>query len=454
MQINYTQDEDVMRLSVEGYKSIAQKRSIEVKGLTIIAGANSSGKSSFMQPFLILKQTLENNTDDSTLVINGENTNLTESSQIFCNITKKEEFSIYIEYHKDKRETGLKEESKATFSYDKNNGFTISESSLKSAGKEIKITPRMNQDEISEMVSIFRKNDKQFDNVYKNFDKSDFIMDHKISNDKPFLSLDIKPRKVKEQQNINFGIGFGFNPNGALEDLAKKIIHIPGVRSTPERQYKIQGFNKRYQGRFDKYTASILYKWNAKDKSKIKELNNIINSLGLGGDISTKKINEAQVCIEMSLTSKYKNSKDKVNVSDVGFGLSQILPIIVAVIQANNDHIIYIEQPEIHLHPKAQFKLATVLSDYANKGKKMIIETHSSIFIRGLQIEVAEGRLSKDSVSLNWFTQDSDGATVVSEAMFDDNGTFGDWPSDFDETYLEVESKYLDAVEKNLGLNN
>ncbi|MDC5270391.1 AAA family ATPase, partial [Acinetobacter baumannii] len=62
-----------MRVSVENYKSIYKKMSISINGMTIIAGSNSSGKSSFMQPFMILKQTVENNSDGESLIINGEN---------------------------------------------------------------------------------------------------------------------------------------------------------------------------------------------------------------------------------------------------------------------------------------------------------------------------------------------------------------------------------------------
>ena len=61
-----------MRLSVEGYKSIASKQTLKFDGLTVLAGANSSGKSSFMQPFLILKQTVENHYDSGSLELYGE----------------------------------------------------------------------------------------------------------------------------------------------------------------------------------------------------------------------------------------------------------------------------------------------------------------------------------------------------------------------------------------------
>jgi len=60
-----------MKLSVEGYKSIASKQELRFDGLTILSGANSSGKSSFMQPFLVLKQTIENHYDAGSLVLYG-----------------------------------------------------------------------------------------------------------------------------------------------------------------------------------------------------------------------------------------------------------------------------------------------------------------------------------------------------------------------------------------------
>lgn len=85
-----------MRLSVEGYKSIASKQELNFDGLTILSGANSSGKSSFMQPFLILKQTIENHYDSGTLILYGENAKLTDSAQIISKVPgyNKKSFSV------------------------------------------------------------------------------------------------------------------------------------------------------------------------------------------------------------------------------------------------------------------------------------------------------------------------------------------------------------------------
>jgi len=87
-----------MKLSIEGYKSIASKRELEFNGLTVLAGANSSGKSSFMQPLLILKQTMENHYDTGSLLIDGSNIKLTDSSQIISKVpgySKKNFLSIW-----------------------------------------------------------------------------------------------------------------------------------------------------------------------------------------------------------------------------------------------------------------------------------------------------------------------------------------------------------------------
>src|ERR1700733_11010369 len=73
----------ITRIAVEGFKSIAKRQEIEIAPLTILAGANSSGKSSIMQPLLMLKQTLEATYDPGPLKIDGPNVTFTSSDQFF-----------------------------------------------------------------------------------------------------------------------------------------------------------------------------------------------------------------------------------------------------------------------------------------------------------------------------------------------------------------------------------
>jgi predicted ATPase len=429
----------LMRVSVENYKSIYKKMSININGMTVIAGSNSSGKSSFMQPFMILKQTVENNSDGESLIINGENASLTEGHQLFCKKdSKNKSFSVYMEKEKsDKNEI-----SKIEFGYSKKDGFTAIESS----NNDFLLKKGMNHTEINLLVDKLKEQDEFFKNVFEKMGE-DTPLIPKMKSKRSFLSIEFSPESTPDIKQHIFS--FGISPTGNIEEFVGKIIHIPGIRSNPERQYKIERYNKRFQGRFDKYTASIIYNWGLKEKKKLETLISLISELGLASNIKAQKVNEAHISLNIS---RYFGAEDNdvVDLSDVGFGLSQILPILIAIIEANKDNIIYIEQPEIHLHPLAQYKLANILCRYVKKGKKLVIETHSSIFIRGLQTEVVKGNISNKEVSLNWFSQDSFGETKVSESEIDEIGAFGDWPSDFDDTYLKADSEYLDAIEKRL----
>src|ERR1044072_5583240 len=78
--------EGITQITVSGFKSISDKQSIEIRPLTILAGANSSGKSSIMQPLLLLKQTLEATYDPGPLLINGPNVRFTSIDQLLSSI--------------------------------------------------------------------------------------------------------------------------------------------------------------------------------------------------------------------------------------------------------------------------------------------------------------------------------------------------------------------------------
>jgi len=431
-----------VRISVENYKSISKKMSININGMTIIAGANSSGKSSFMQPFMILKQTLENNSDGQALIINGENANLTESQQIFCKKNKnKKSFSLSWENFNKKKE--VIESSKIEFGYTSKEGFTA----LEASNNDITIKKGMSVEELETVLEPLKEKEGFLKEIFQSM-KSENKLIPRLKTEKSFLCIEMVPEKfLKKRQHV---FSFGITPAGNIQDFVEKLIHIPGIRSNPERQYKIERYNKKYQGRFDKYTASIIYNWGEKENKKLEELISIIKELGLASNITAKKINEAHISLHISRHLK-SNRNDTVDLSDVGFGLSQVLPILIAVIEANKDNIIYIEQPEIHLHPLAQYKLANILCRYVKKGKKIIIETHSSIFIRGLQTEVAKKNISSNEFSLNWFSQNETGETSIFESEVDEFGAFGDWPADFDDIYLEADTNYLNAVEERLS---
>ncbi len=176
--------------------------------------------------------------------------------------------------------------------------------------------------------------------------------------------------------------------------------------------------------------------------------------LGLSNFVIAERVGSTvEVYVNRLPKATSPHSRDRVNIADVGLGVSHTLPVVVALHAALPGQSVYLEQPEIHLHPRAQRAMAEVLANAAKRGVKVIVETHSDLILLGVQTLVAQGKLSPDLVKLHWFNRNpKDGATTIASADLDADGRFGDWPQDFDETSLDANSRYLDAVGSNHGL--
>jgi predicted ATPase len=205
-----------------------------------------------------------------------------------------------------------------------------------------------------------------------------------------------------------------------------------------------------FPGTFENYTASIIARWQTEKKEdKIAQLSSDLERLGLTWKVSAKRVDDTQVELQVGRrpSGSRNGSRDMVNIADVGFGVSQTLPVLVALHAAKPGQLVYLEQPEIHLHPRAQAAMAKVLADAAKRGVRVVAETHSSLLLLGVQTLVAEGELPPELVKLHWFTRDNDGVTTVRSAELDEAGAFGEWPEDFADVALDAQSRYLDAVE-------
>ena len=91
--------------------------------------------------------------------------------------------------------------------------------------------------------------------------------------------------------------------------------------------------------------------------------------------------------------------------TNIGFGISYVLPIIVTGLIAKKGSFMIVENPEAHLHPSAQSKIGRFLAMVANAGVKVIVETHSDHVINGLQISAASGEIDFNKISINFFSQ-------------------------------------------------
>ena len=115
--------------------------------------------------------------------------------------------------------------------------------------------------------------------------------------------------------------------------------------------------------------------------------------------------------------------------TNVGFGLSYVLPVVAALL-APAGALCLIENPEAHLHPRGQTRMAELAVRAAAAGVQVIVETHSDHFLDGVRIAVRDGVVGPTDTRFHYFEQE-DGQTVVSTPQIDSNGRLSRWPDGF-----------------------
>ena len=140
------------------------------------------------------------------------------------------------------------------------------------------------------------------------------------------------------------------------------------------------------------------------------------------------------------------------NITDVGFGASQLLPVIVAGYFAPEKSVLILEQPEIHLHPTAQNKLGDLLIAISRGNKKLIVETHSEHLLERIQRRIAEGVFAASKIGLYYCEPTKRGAKIR-RIEIDEFGRLGeDLPKGFlEESYTESKEHLRAIVNKTAG---
>ena len=422
--------EGITKIAVSGFKSLAEECAIDIRPLTILAGANSSGKSSIMQPLLMLKQTLEVPFDPGPLWLEGPNVQFTSAEQFLSKLVDKkgtDRFQIRIETLK--RDFFI---SVRTVFKKGPKGIEIVEMTKIEIKHEL--LPPKNVTLYPEMSSKEIKSLADQGLIPKGLIPQRF---EAVGRSRCFLCLESQDGRMS------------FEVTHDLEFHIFNTIHLPGLRGNPERTYKPTSTGPRYPGTFEHYVASIIHEWQETTDERLKTLADALHTLGLTGQVGTERIGDTRIELQVGrLPHQGTGETDMVSIADVGFGVSQVLPVLVALIVAQPGQLVYLDEPELHLHPRAQVALAQVLADAAKRGVRVVAETHSSLLLLAVQTLVAEGKLSPELVRLHWFTRGENGATKIDTADLDEAGAYGDWPEDFDDVDLKTQSRYLDAADR------
>ena len=264
-------------------------------------------------------------------------------------------------------------------------------------------------------------------------------------------SLKIGELNLSEEQILDF------NPENIPEDYEhylRSINYLGPLRSAPQRLYQILSGSDSSQGITGiqgEYSANVLY-----HNTDIREqVNDCFNQFKVLYELDVIKWGEASLAGEYLTIALYpldkdgiriRNNKDEevaVTLADVGYGINQILPVIIEGVASQEGSIICVEQPEIHLHPRLQANIADLMidtiADEPGKRKQWIVETHSELLILRLQRHIREGKIKPEDISVLYVDpndESTEGSAIIHLRMDEEGDFIDDWPGGFFEEDL------------------
>lgn len=479
------QSRTIKSFTISGITSYRFPRRVVVRPLTILSGKNSAGKSGAIKSLLLLKQTLDHAVDAGPLLVAGPNVVFTSLDQLFTRIPNSEQESVLaidIEMPNGRL--------KLTFTRDSQSGFSLSKQLYEfddlwglDSKDRLVLSPEVDTDYIAEQIPStarvvalesaqdFRTyaqtsawaqaqslmgdwwltaSQQQRDDAEEGFEDH-FQRELKqlwvVDRHRCFLSASLSSFFLSNRFD-HHTIDPANAPGSNFADAIKQLIHVPATRINNFRTNPPAEVSKSFQGTFEHYTASVIAKWEHDADERLEKLTRSLRDLDLTSSISTSRISDVEVEVRVARlgSAGLRDKDDMVSLADVGVGVSYVLPVLVALEAASPGQFLYLEHPESHLHPRAEYRLAKALSQAAKRGVRVVVETHSALLLLHIQTLVAKGELEASDVAFHWFTLDKGGFTNIDFVQPDEQGRTGDWPEDFADTEMNAHSAFLRAV--------
>jgi predicted ATPase len=477
----------IKALSIKNFKSFQDSGKIEIKPIMLLIGPNSSGKTSFIQFLLAIKQTLESRAKENPILINGRYVELgTFRDLIFSHDDSNElEFDFYVETKDlDKEIFTILEQSNEDIEYLHNYLLNEIQSDyvdiLNILNDKLYEIPQIKERVKNTDLSLLRLNiliswekseRKMVLSEYKIYDKNDTLLVkvnndiiHLFIQDKPVTDIELKLsnlffeeiivkhyspfQEFKTYSYIEFSMIFNSLSRDVVKAFSKffdNIYYLGPLREYPKRHYLASGEVHHDVGFRGEFFVDVLYRTTLEENKAnnlLKSLNNWMKKFNLAYEIKLSEITQENI-YSLVLVDPY--SKIPVNITDVGFGVSQVLPILVEGFHLKPGSTIIVEQPEIHLHPRVQAELGDLFIEFYKEGKFSIIETHSEHLILRIQRRIAEGKIKNSDVGIYYFEPTKNGTRII-EMEIDEMGMIKNWPRGFFEDDFVESYKHIEAI--------
>lgn len=360
------------RLDLQYFKCFKQLK-LPLAELTLLSGTNASGKSSVIQSLVLLHQTMREHEWSTRLMLNGDSIKLGTVSDVIDKVHGRRTFGI-----------GLIDREQSYWWH-----FLGERSEMSMA---------------VDCVSVGQ-----------------------VSNEQPKSLRYLLPP----------------NENGIKSSLAERLCgltYITAERIGPREVYALEDRQiASVVGPAGEHAVSVLH-W-GRDNPVLKEIvipgvaNTMLRQVEErmrmffpGCALSVQQVPQAN-----AVTLGLRNSEDTDfhRPIHVGFGLTQVLPIVIAALSSVKGDILLIENPEVHLHPAGQALMGQFLADVAQAGVQVIVETHSDHVLNGIRRSVKAERIKPEQIAIHFFRSRSEEIAQVISPSIDNSGNIDTWPDGF-----------------------
>ena len=426
------------RLKLTNFKSWSEA-DVKFGRITGLFGTNSSGKSSFIQFLLLLKQTRESSDRAAALDLNGRLVELGTAEDVIHAHDSKLGMAFDLEFEHRNRpedkalmrlidsanETALNRAVRARLQVYKG---AFRSRSLTHCFGDAKFRLKRND-----------KSDTDFDLLADTPDRS-FSFERTRGRRWPLPGAVMTYRFPDQARTYFTNSGFLADLEAAFEAALDKIYYLGPVRDYPQRDYLWSRSRPRDVGVMGERTIdAIVAAEDAGERQNIKKhghkqpfsrvIAHWLRELGLVDEFRVVEV--AKGSNRWKTTVRTVAGGAEVMLTDVGFGVSQVLPAIVLLHCVPEGSTVLLEQPEIHLHPLAQAGLADVIINAATHRKiQVIFESHSEHLLLRLQRRIAEQEIESKDVAL-YFCDVSRSASRVESLDLDIFGNIQNWPDRF-----------------------
>jgi predicted ATPase len=413
-------------MRMNNFKSWSDTGDLRLAPLTGFFGNNSSGKSSLLQMLLLLKQTTESN--DRSLVL--KTGSLQEG---YVNLGTVQEI---IQFGQTQLGLSVSWDLPEAISIPGNNVDlrTITfENGIYASGQQI-------------YVKHFAYRAQAFSAGMVTTDEGGKYQLQVRVNDREPLRTQSRPRIHFRKPQKSYGFSdealLTYQNTEYLSDLVlafeqqfSKLHYLGPLREYPQRIYTWAGEKPTDVGLKGELAVAALLAgkqarvYPRKKQTLTERVEEWLNIMGLAASFEPRPLTKNGIQYEVRL--RRTADSPEVLIADVGFGVSQVLPVLVLCYYAPPGTTLIFEQPEIHLHPAVQSALADVFIDVIQKRNiQIIFESHSEHLLRRLQRRIAENELTLEETAL-YFCNAEHGKSSISELQVDDYGNIRNWPRDF-----------------------